>query len=74
MHAFGALREERAIPFLASRLRDDRKGQRAAAVRALGQIGTPNALAAIGTVVNDKTKVVQKAVQQALDTPISLRR
>jgi hypothetical protein len=67
MHAFAGLGEERAVPFLASRLKDDRKQQRAAAVHALGEIGTPNALAAIRAVTSDKTKVVQKAVQQALD-------
>jgi len=67
MHAFGVVGEPRAVPFLSSRLQDDRKQQRAAAVQALGQIGTPDALAAIRTVTADKAKVVQRAVRQALD-------
>ena len=46
-HAFAAFREERAVPFLASSLKDDRKGPRAQAVYALGKIGTPDALAAV---------------------------
>ena len=69
MHGFAALGDERAVPFLASRLKDDRKQQRAAAVQALGQIGTPEALAAIETVANDKAKIVKRAVQQALGKP-----
>ena len=64
-HTFADFREERAVPFLASRLKDDRKGPRAQAVRALGKIGTPDALAAIKSVINDKRKVVRNAVQQA---------
>ena len=66
MHVFGRLREERAVPFLTSRLKDDRKQQRAAAVQALGRIGTPDALSAIRTVINDKAKAVQNAVREAL--------
>ncbi len=67
-HAFAALRDERAVPFLVSRLRDDRKGPRAQAVRALGTIGTPDALTAVRSVSTDKRKVVRGAVQQALGT------
>ncbi len=66
MHAFAGLREDRAVPFITSRLKDERKMQRAAAIRALGKIGTPDALTAIRTVANDKRKVVRQAVQQAL--------
>ncbi len=66
MHAFACMKEARAVPFLASRLKDKRKMHRVAAIQALGQIGTPDALQAIRTVSNDKRKVVQKAVQQAL--------
>ena len=66
-YAFAAFREEKAVPFLASRLKDDRKGPRAQAVYALGRIGTPDALAAVKTVANDKRRVVRRAVQQALE-------
>ena len=66
-YTFAAFREERAVPFLASRLNDDRKGPRAQAVYALGRIGNPAALAAVKTVANDKRRVVRRAVQQALE-------
>ncbi len=66
MHAFGGLGEKRAVPFLASRLKDDRKMGRVAAVRALGEIGTREALTALRAVANDRRKVVQKALQRAL--------
>ncbi len=66
MHAFAALGEERGVPFIAERLKDDRKQQRVAAIRALGNIGTPVALSALDAVANDKRKVVRNAVQQAL--------
>ena len=46
MHAFASLREERAVPFLISCLKDNRKMQRVATIRALGRIGTPEGLAA----------------------------
>lgn len=66
MYAFGELGEKRAVPFLVSRLKDDRKLQRASAVRALGKIGTPDALSAIQGVARDRRKVVRTAVQHAL--------
>ena len=66
MHTFAGLREERAVPFIASRLKGDRKLQRAAAVQTLGKIGAPDALAAIRTVSDVKRKVVRTAVQQGL--------
>ena len=66
MHAFACMKEARAVPFLASRLKDKRKMHRVAAIHALGQIGTPDALQSIQGVSNDKRKVVQKAIQQAL--------
>ena len=65
-HAFAEFRDERAVPFLVSRLRDDRKGPRAQTVRALGRIGTPDAIAAVRTIANDKRKVVRNAVKQVL--------
>lgn len=67
IRAFADFRDQRAVPFLASRLRDARKGPRSQAVRALGRIGTPDALAAVRSIANDKRKVVRKAVQQALE-------
>jgi len=70
MHAFAYLKESRAVPFLSSRLEDDRKMHRVAAIQALGQIGTPDALQAIRTVANDKRKVVQKAIEQALSDSV----
>ena len=66
MRTFGSFGDERAVPFLVSRLRDDRKAQRAQAVSALGEIGSPEALSAIKAIANDKRKVVRKAVEQAL--------
>ena len=61
-----ALRDRRAVPFLASRLRDTRKGPRAESALALGEIGTPDALAAVRSIANDKRRVVRNAVQTAL--------
>ena len=54
------------MPFLVSRLKDKRKMHRVAVIRALGQIGTSDALQAIRAVSNDKRKAVQNAIQQAL--------
>ena len=68
MHVFAALREERAVPFIAERLKDDRKQQRVAAINALGKIGTPTALSALRAVTNDKRKLVQNALRHALGT------
>jgi hypothetical protein len=65
-HAFGSLREERAVPFLADRLKDSRKMQRVPVIRALGKIGTPAAIAAIRSVAGDKRKVVRQAIEKAL--------
>ena len=65
-HAFGGLRDRRAVPFLASRLKDTRKGPRAEAALALGEIGTLDALAAVRSIANDKRRVVRNAVQTAL--------
>ena len=67
-HAFAALGDRRAVPFLAARLKDDRKMPRAETVSALGRIGSPDALAAINTVARDKRKIVRNAVQRALQT------
>ena len=66
VHAFAVFRDPRAVPFLASRLRDTRKGPRAEAARALGKVGTPDALAAVRSIANDKRKGVRNEVQQAL--------
>lgn len=65
-HAFAELRDRRAVPFLASRIRDTRKGPRMEAATALGKIGTPDALAAVRTIANDKRRVVRNAVRAAL--------
>ncbi|MDE3258466.1 MAG: HEAT repeat domain-containing protein [Gemmatimonadota bacterium] len=65
-HAFAGLREPRGVPFLASRLKDPRKGPRAEAALALGKIGTSDALAAVRSIANDKRRIVRNAVQQAL--------
>lgn len=65
-HAFAGLRDQRAVPFLSSRIRDTRKGPRAEAALALGKIGTPDAVAAVRSIANDKRRVVRNAVQTAL--------
>ena len=65
-HAFAYMKEVRAVPFLVSQLKDKRKMHRVAVIRALGQIGTSDALQAIRAVSNDKRKAVQNAIQQAL--------
>lgn len=66
IRAFGLLKEERAIPYLSSCLKDRRKQIRRHAVEALGQISTPEAIELVKEVANDKAKVVQRAVQAAL--------
>jgi len=66
LHAFGALREERGIPFIAKLLADNRKMIRVSAINALGKIGTSAALEALNAVANDKRKVVREAIQRAM--------
>lgn len=66
IYVFAGLGEKRAVPFLVSRLKDERKMLRVALIHALGEIGTPEALDSIETVANDKRKVIRQAVQQAL--------
>ena len=65
-HALGEFRDARAVPLLTSRLKDPRKGPRVEAVRALGKIGTPDALVAVRSIANDRRRVVRNAVQQAI--------
>ena len=66
LHAFGALREERGIPFIAKLLTDNRKMVRVSAINALGKIGSSAALEALNAVANDKRKVVREAVERAM--------
>lgn len=66
IQVFGLLKEERAIPYLSSCLKDKGKQMRKHAVEALGQIGTPEAIELVKQVANDKAKAVQRAVQSVL--------
>jgi len=69
--AFGALRDERALPYLARCLAHEDKEQRAGAVRALGEIGTPEALEMVRQVSSDPAVSVRKAVRASLP-PVSV--
>ena len=66
MQAFGLLKEKRAIPYLSSCLKDERKEIRVHAVEALGQIGTAEAIELVKGVAKDKAKAVKRAVQGVL--------
>lgn len=64
IHAFGLMKEERAIPYLASCLNDERKQVRGSSVEALGLIGTAEAINLAKQAAHDPTKVVRQAVQR----------
>lgn len=66
MQAFGLLKEKQAIPYLSSRLKDERKEMRVHAVEALDQIGTPEAIELVRRAASDKAKAVKRAVQKIL--------
>ncbi len=66
IQAFGLLKEERAIPYLSSCMKDERKQIREAAVDALGRIGTENAINLVKQAVDDPAKSVQRTAQHFL--------
>jgi hypothetical protein len=65
-HVFGALKEARALPYLEARLRHEEKQQRACAVQALSQIGTPAARVLIERATHDPATRVNRAAKKAL--------
>ena len=62
----GALRDERAIPYLSDSLSHGNKTRRTAAVVALGRIGTPEAVGLVRSMQSDRANQVKKAVESAL--------
>jgi len=66
MELFGLLQAESAIPYLSECLRDRRKQFRQFAVRALGRIGTPDALARVRQALQDPAKQVHREAQRFL--------
>jgi len=66
IRAFGMMKETRAIPYLASSLRDERKQVRALAVEALGRIGNREALRLVKGAADDPANQVRRAVQSVL--------
>jgi hypothetical protein len=66
IRAFGLLKEARAIPYLSACLKDERKQMRAAAVEALGRIGTAEAVERVKQAAHDPAKNVQRAVQSVV--------
>jgi hypothetical protein len=64
--ALGAFPDERAIPYLSGCLSHEERNWRAAAVSALGEIGTAEAVELIRPALSDPTSQVKKAARAAL--------